>query len=77
MRSIEFLFRQVAKTAPDYGSYPCLAHSVRGHGFSRESLRIAFRKFVNKDDYDPKEKKQLLDHLEDLTQTPRGRENRG
>lgn len=76
MRSVMCLCRRVEKREPNYSSYLCLVHAVRGHGFSRETLGIALRNLVDKDDYNPRDKKRLLDHLEGLSETSRGTENK-
>jgi hypothetical protein len=75
MRSVGALCQRVTKREPGYSSYECLAHAVRGRGFSRKTLGVALKNFVDKDDFDPKDKRELLDHLELLTNTPRGAEN--
>jgi hypothetical protein len=63
MRSVLCLCRRVEKREPDYSSYLCLAHAVRGRGFSRETLGIALQRLVDKDDYNTRDKRRLLDNL--------------
>lgn len=67
MRSIEARFNKVAKKEPKFSSYLLLAHAVRGQKFSRESLGVALGKLVNKDDFNLKDKRELISHIASLS----------
>ena len=66
MKSIERRFKKISDANPFLGDYIVFAKAIAGQGFSKVRLARAFNKLVPKDDYDPKEKKELLAHLYDL-----------
>jgi hypothetical protein len=66
MRSIEARFKQIEKEQPYLSSLMCLCGAVKGQGFSYETIRKAFDRLVDKDDYQPKQREILLRHLENL-----------
>jgi hypothetical protein len=66
MRSIERRFNNLEKRNPKYSSYLCFAETVNGHKFSKQMVHRWFQKLVEKDDYDGKDKKAILRHLESL-----------
>ena len=49
------------------GAYLCLALIVKGRRFSRKSLVKAFNELMPEDEYAKDETKDLIDHLEHLT----------
>ncbi len=69
MRSIEARYQKIQNRNPNLGAYPCLVRAVKGEGFGRKNLNIAFRIIIPKDDYIQIEKKGLVDYLEKLTNT--------
>ena len=68
MRSIERVFNKVRKENPYLSDYICFAEAVEGRNFSRQTIARYFNKLVDKDDYNSKEKKELLQHLFKLSQ---------
>jgi len=67
MRSIEANFKSIQVKNEHLGDYICLAKAVQGKKFSRKNLVKAFKELVPKDDYEVSETKELIDHLECLT----------
>lgn len=63
MRSIESSFRKIEKKNPSYGDYPCMVEAVMGRGFNRRAIREAFKKLIDKDDYDSKDLNKLITQL--------------
>ena len=62
-KSIEFLFNERKEKQPNGSTYLCLIEAVRGKNFTRRSLREAFNKLVNKEDYDAKEKWDVFEYI--------------
>ena len=71
MRSIERIYKKIAKQNPNLGAHPCLAQAVKGKHFTRKSLVPAFKKIMPKDEYDVTDTKALIDHLMHLTNITR------
>ncbi|MCB9806150.1 hypothetical protein H6775_03265 [Candidatus Nomurabacteria bacterium] len=69
MRSIEARFNRFNKKP--VSSYLAFSNAVKGQGFSRDSISRNFVKLVYRDDYLKKDKKQLIDHLENLSNSLR------
>ncbi len=72
MRSIEAIFRKISrgKVNKDLSSYACLGLTVKGRGYGERTIQRSFKKFVHRDDYDPKDTKALIGHLMKLTNMP-------
>ena len=68
MRSIERVFNKVRKENPYLSDYICFAEAMEGRKFSRQTIARYFNKLVDKDDYDSKDKKELLQQLFELSQ---------
>ena len=67
MKSIERRFNNIQGKQPGWSSYVAFAVAITGQKFSKESLHRWFNKLVEKDDYDKKDKRGIMKHLEDLT----------
>jgi len=67
MRSIKANLVRYQQKHQDLGSYICLAKSVKGRKYSRKALSIAFTNLVPKEDYDRKDRKSFLCHLDFLS----------
>ena len=67
MRSIEASFKKVQSRNLNLGAYPCLAQVVKGKHFARKSLVKAFNELMPESEYAREEKKELIDHLETVT----------
>lgn len=61
MRSIEKRFAM--KLNPAISSYLAFSQAVRGQNFTKGMIARWFNKLVEKDDYDPADKKALISHL--------------
>lgn len=59
------------------GSYVCFARAIAGQKFSRQTLRKWFYQLVDKSDYAKNEVKELLAHLEHLTNSAEGNKKQG
>jgi hypothetical protein len=71
MKSIERRFRKEEKDNPNLGDYIVFAKAIAGQGFSQDRLARAFNKLVPTDDYDTKDKKALMEHLNLLNGFPK------
>ena len=67
MRSIEARFVEIQSRYPNLGVYPCLAMAVSKKHFSRKNLVKNFKKVMPFDDFSKDDQKELIDHLEYLT----------
>jgi len=66
MRSIQRRFNKIAEKHPLWGSIICFAETVRNQKFSRQMIHIWFNRLVKNGDYDRKEKRAVLAHLDNL-----------
>lgn len=67
MRSIERRYKNIEARNPFWSSYICFAEAVKNQHFNRQAINRWFSKLVEKDDYARSDKKQILNHLEDLS----------
>ena len=72
MRSIKHRFKQFNTQDNCWSSYICFAVTITGQQFDMRAVRKWFNKLVDKDDYDSKDRLQILFHLEDLTNSTEG-----
>ena len=63
MKSIQRRFDDISSKNPHWSSYICFAEAIKRQKFNKESIQIWFNKLVDKNDYDKKDKKTLLDQL--------------
>ncbi len=77
MKSLERLFNSIAEKNPNWSSYVCFAEAIKGRGFGKQTIPRWFQKLVDKKDYERSDKKEILAHLENLTNTPRTTKNKG
>lgn len=63
MRSIERRFRRMEKENPYHSTFINFGRAIRGQGFSKKLISYWFKKLVDPDDYDKKDKKVLLRQL--------------
>lgn len=66
MRSIERRFKIISHKNPYSSSLACFKRAVEGQNFKKRTLRHWFRVLVEKDDYDPKDKKAIFRDMENL-----------
>ena len=67
MRSIERRYTNILQKKSYYTTYIAYAEGIKGQRFSRDELHRYFNKLVSKDDYFQEEKKEILRHLEYIT----------
>lgn len=65
MKSIERRFKIVSQKNPYSSSLACFKIAIEGQNFKKRTIRHWFRLLVEKDDYDKKDKRQILNSLED------------
>ncbi len=63
MRSIQRRFNEIRLKNQDFSTYMSFARSIRNQQFSRDAINRWFNKLVDKDDYNKRDKKALLDYL--------------
>jgi len=54
---------KIVESNPNLGVYVCLTKLIKGSGMAKEMVRKLLKKFVPKEDYDPKDKEKLVEHL--------------
>ena len=67
MRSIERRYKSIEAKNPLWSLFICFAEAVKNQHFNRQAISRWFSKLVEKDDYSKSDKKQILNHLEDLS----------
>lgn len=67
MRSIQRRFEIVKGKNKGLGDYINFAKAIRNQNFSKEMISRWFAKLVPKEDYDQRDKKQLMGHLTNLS----------
>jgi len=63
MLSIEQVFNNVQLKNPRLSSFICFSEALENRRLDQKTTRKAFNKLVEKDDYNPKEKSQILEFL--------------
>lgn len=77
MRSIKRRFNNITPKNPFWSSYLCLTEAIKGQNFNKQTIHRWFNKLVHKDDFERKDKKDILSHLSILTTDPKDNKNRG
>lgn len=67
MKSIKSNFKQIQNKIVGIGAIPALAIAVSGKGFNQDSITRAFTKLVPKDEYVNSERRALIKHLTNLS----------
>lgn len=67
MRSLERVLKKIKDKNPFWSDYICFAEAIKKRSFSKETIRRYFNKLVDKNEYDKKDKKDILKHLLILT----------
>jgi len=63
MRSIERRFIKISHKNPHLSSLACFKLAIEGQNFKKRTLYFWFNKLVEKEDYDQKEKRDILQDL--------------
>ncbi len=71
MRSIRASFVAATKASPVHSSYICFVRAIIGRQYSKRAISHAFKRLVDKDDYDPSERHSIIRDLYCLTLTGR------
>ncbi len=72
MRSIKRRFKKILTKNPCKSSYICFSEAIRGQKFSKQTIHRWFAKLVDKNDYCRSEKRAILSHLDNLSNTFEG-----
>ena len=75
MKSLQRRFDGIVEKNPNLSSYTCFARAIKGQGFNKQTIHRWFQKLVEKDDYEKKEKRAILAHLENLSKPLRTTKN--
>lgn len=67
MKNLKFHFHKCQEKHPSASSYLNFARAVKGRRFSKDAISRWFTKLVEKDDYDKRDRKQLIAHLAKLS----------
>lgn len=67
MRNLKARFMHREERNPGWSSWTCFADAIMGQNFNRKILREHFNNLVDKNDYEKKDKMQLLKYLYLLT----------
>jgi hypothetical protein len=62
-KAMEEKFKDAQEARPSHGDYLILMGLMRGKKFRKPFIQKWFKKFVPKDDYDPKDAKKLIEDL--------------
>jgi hypothetical protein len=60
---LEQSFYQLQERNPYWSSYTCLANAIMGKGFGKMAIGQCFKKFVEKTDYERKDRDRILGYL--------------
>jgi len=77
MKSIKRKFEKLSKQHPDWSTYTCFAEMVYTQFFNQKVISRWFNKLVDKDDYDKKDKNDILAFLGSLQKELRSVKNEG
>lgn len=70
MKSLERKYNGIRQRHIYWSSYTCFAEAATNAKYSRKIIMHWFNLLVDKDDYNPKEKKSIISHLLKLSGTP-------
>lgn len=69
MRSLKARFKRISQKNPYWSDYICFAESVDGQKFSQSTISYWFKQLVDKEEYDPKNRNNLIRQLFALSNT--------
>lgn len=64
MRSIKRRFKKISEKNQYLSSLTCFRKAIEGQNFKKRTIHFWFRRLVEKDEYSPKDKKVILQGLE-------------
>jgi hypothetical protein len=62
-KEMEVAFKTAQESRPSHGDYIVLMGLLRGKKFRKPFIQKWFKKFIPKDDYNPKDAQKLIDDL--------------
>lgn len=62
-KSLERRYNNTAQFNAHWSSYICFAEAIKNQNFCKKIIRIYFNKLVEKDDYDKRDKRELIKQL--------------
>ena len=69
MKSLARLFNNIKAANPLWSDYICFAEAIQLRVFSERTIRKHFPELVSGDDYDPKDKKDIVKNLISISRT--------
>ena len=63
MKDINYRFKLMQEKYPNVSDYVNFYRAIKNQGFSEKAISLSFSKLVDKDDYDKKDRKQLIKQL--------------
>jgi hypothetical protein len=69
MRSLKRVFNKIRNENPFWSDYTCFAEAVRGRKFSKRTIIRNFNSLVSKEDYAKSEKREIIEHLVELSKS--------
>jgi predicted transcriptional regulator len=70
MKSIVRRFNKINRNNPGLSTISCFAVAITDQNFSRQTIARGFNKLVDKNDYDKKDKKEIVAFYNRLTKKP-------
>lgn len=70
MKSLRRRYNKIVSKHNQWNSYTCFAEAIKWQKFSHRTIKHWFNRLVDKADYDPREKGELLKFLNNLTLLP-------
>jgi hypothetical protein len=67
MRSLRRIFSKIRCENPYWSDYTCFAEAIRERRFSRKNIVRNFDSLVDKEDYARGEKREIIEHLVELS----------
>ena len=68
MKSLERRFNNISQLNPYWSSYVCFTEAVKDQNFSQRIISKYFNTLVEKDDYNKRDKKELIKNLLSLSE---------
>jgi len=69
MRSVKRVFNKIKSRNPYWSDYICFAEAIRGRRFSRKTIIRNFNSLVDKEEYARSEKREIIEHLVELSKS--------
>lgn len=67
MRSIERRYKKIIKQNPIWSNYLCFVEAIKEQSFNKITISKWFRKLVDPDEYSKSDKRDVLKHLYNLS----------